>query len=70
MAHGVVARLIRDRGFGFIRTQDGSEIFFHASTLPQGVFDTLAEGQELEYESDTDTRGRGERAKDVRLVGR
>jgi len=70
MALGVVARLIRDRGFGFIRTENGSEIFFHASTLPQGVFATLAEGQELEYEPDTDTRGRGERAKDVRLVDR
>ena len=69
MARGVVARLIRDRGFGFIRAQDGSEIFFHASTLPPGVFDTLAEGQELEYEPDTDTRGRGERAKNVRITG-
>jgi len=70
MARGVVARLIRDRGFGFIRTDNGSEIFFHASTLPQGVFDTLAEGQELEYEPDTDTRGRGERAKNVRILDR
>ena len=69
MARGVVARLIRDRGFGFIRAQDGSEIFFHASALPQGAFDTLAEGQELEYEPDTDTRGRGERAKNVRPTG-
>ena len=70
MARGVVARLIRDRGFGFIRTDNGSEIFFHASTLPQGTFDTLAEGQELEYEPDTDTRGRGERAKNVRILDR
>ena len=70
MARGLVARLISDRGFGFIRTQDGSEIFFHASTLPQGVFDSLAEGQELEYEPDTDTRGRGDRAKNVRPVDR
>jgi cold shock protein len=69
MARGVVARLIRDRGFGFIRSQDGSELFFHASALSQGVFDTLAEGQAVEYQPDTDTRGRGERAKDVRLVG-
>ena len=69
MAHGIVARLIRDRGFGFIRAQDGSEIFFHASALPQGAFDALAEGQDVEYEPDTDTRGRGERAKNVRLSG-
>ena len=70
MPNGTIKRLVRDRGFGFIRTDDGSEIFFHASTLPQGVFDTLAEGQELEYEPDTDTRGRGERARDIRLVDR
>jgi cold shock protein len=68
MATGTVARLVRDRGFGFIRTQDGSEIFFHHSTLPPGVFDALAEGQELEFEIETDPRGRGERAKDVRIV--
>ena len=68
MAGGVVARLIRDRGFGFIRSQDSSEIFFHASTLPPGVFDTLAEGQPVEYEPETDTRGRGERAKNVRIA--
>jgi CspA family cold shock protein len=65
MPHGVVARLIRDRGFGFIRAQDGSDVFFHASTLPPGVFETLAEGQAVEYESEPDTRGRGERATDV-----
>jgi cold shock protein len=69
MARGVVARLIRDRGFGFIRAQDGSEVFFHASTLPLDAFDALAEGQAVEYEPDTDTRGRGERAKNVRLTG-
>jgi CspA family cold shock protein len=68
MATGTVARLVRDRGFGFIRTQDGSEIFFHHSTLPPGVFDSLAEGQELEFEVETDPRGRGERASNVRLA--
>lgn len=68
MADGVVARLIRERGFGFIRTQSGSEIFFHASALPPGAFDSLAEGQKVEYVSDTDPRGRGERATNVRLI--
>jgi CspA family cold shock protein len=70
MARGTVTRLVRDRGFGFIRTQDGSEIFFHHSTLPSGVFDTLQEGQEVEFQAETDPRGRGERARDVRLVDR
>jgi CspA family cold shock protein len=68
MAHGTVVRMIRDRGFGFIRGQDGREIFFHHSSLPRGVFDSLSEGQELEYEIEMDAHGRGERARDVRLV--
>jgi CspA family cold shock protein len=70
MAHGTVARLVRDRGYGFLRTQDGGEVFFHSSALVSGVFDTLQEGQELEFETETDPRGRGERAKEVRVVER
>ena len=69
MARGTVARLVRDRGFGFVRTQDGTEIFFHRSALPNGLFDTLQEGQELEFETEADPRGRGERARDVKLAG-
>jgi CspA family cold shock protein len=68
MSSGVVARIVRDRGFGFIRTQSGSEIFFHHSMLPPGVFDNLAEGQAVEFEAETGPRGRGERARSVRLV--
>jgi cold shock protein len=69
MPRGPIARMIRDRGFGFVRTETGSEIFFHHSALPPGVFDTLNEGQELEFEIEVDTRGRGERARDIRIVG-
>jgi CspA family cold shock protein len=68
MAQGTVVRMIRDRGFGFIRGEDDREIFFHHSSLPRGVFDSLSEGQPLEYEIETDAQGRGERARDVRLV--
>ena len=68
MAHGTVARLVRDRGFGFVRTADGAEVFFHSSALPAGLFDSLQEGQQLEFETETDPRGRGQRARDVRLV--
>ena len=68
MSRGVVARIVGDRGFGFIRTESGSEIFFHASTLPPGVFDSLAEGQSVEFEVEADPHGRGERAMNVQLV--
>ncbi len=65
---GTIVRIIRDRGFGFARIEDGSEIFVHHSSLPRGVFDTLQEGQELDFEIETDTRGRGQRAMNVEIA--
>ena len=68
MPRGPIVRMIRDRGFGFIRAENGTEIFFHHSTLPRGVFDSLQEGREVEFDIQDDPRGRGERAANVRLV--
>ena len=65
---GTIVRMIRDRGFGFVRIEDGSEIFFHHSSLERGVFDTLQEGQELEFDIENDVRGRGQRATNVQIV--
>ena len=70
MARGPIVRIIRDRGFGFVRAEDGSEIFIHHSTLPRGLFDTLTAGQEIEFDIEDDARGRGQRAGNVRLFDR
>ena len=70
MRSGPITRSVRDRGFGFVRTETGSEIFFHHSALLPGVFDALAEGQALGFAFEIDPRGRGERARDIRVVGR
>ena len=66
---GTVVRMIRDRGFGFIRLQDGSEVFFHHSAMGPGEFDALTEGQELEFTIEQDPRGRGSRAANARPAG-
>lgn len=68
METGQVARLIRDRGFGFVTTQSNEEIFFHHSTLPAGVFDSLQDGQQLTFDIENDAKGRGKRAVNVQLV--
>ena len=57
MATGTVKRLVRDRGFGFIQGQDGVELFFHRSAFSGGGFDTLTEGQAVEFEVEQGDKG-------------
>jgi CspA family cold shock protein len=66
MRTGSIVRLVRDRGFGFIRTDDGQEVFFHATGVSGGIpYDNLTEGQVVSFDVERDTRGRGERAINV-----
>jgi CspA family cold shock protein len=65
---GAVARIIRDRGFGFIRDQSGQELFFHATSVEGAIFDELHEGDRVEFEREPDPRGRGDRAAHVRYI--
>ena len=66
MPEGTVVRLLRDRGFGFLRLDDGSELFFHHSSMNPGEFDALQEGEKLDFTIEQDPRGRGSRAANVR----
>jgi CspA family cold shock protein len=63
---GTIARLVADRGFGFIRDERGQELFFHATSVEGASFEELHEGQSVEFEREPDTRGRGDRAAHVR----
>jgi CspA family cold shock protein len=54
---GTIKRLIRDRGFGFIRAADGQEVFFHRSSLQDLNFDTLREGESVEFEIEQGQKG-------------
>lgn len=66
MAGGTIKRLVRDRGFGFIRDDDGHEWFFHRSAV-QGNFDQLSEGQKVSFEEEPSAKG--PRAGNVRFEG-
>jgi cold shock protein len=55
MAEGSIKRLT-DRGFGFIDTGKGKDLFFHSSSLEGVGFDALQEGQRVSY-----TEGRGQK---------
>ena len=66
MAKGTIKRLM-DRGFGFIQTAEGTDLFFHRSNLEGVEYSSLREGQEVEYEVGQGRNGRSEAVK-VRLA--
>ena len=48
MAEGTIKRLT-DRGFGFIDTGGGKDLFFHMSAVVDVTYDQLTEGQRVSY---------------------
>ena len=67
MPKGTIRRLITDRGFGFIQTAEGKDLFFHRSELEGVDYSSLREGQEVEYEVGKGRNGRSEAVR-VRLA--
>ena len=66
MTKGTIARLM-DRGFGFIKTEEGGDLFFHRNDLEGVEFNSLSEGQEVEFEKSQGRDGRSAAVK-VRLA--
>jgi CspA family cold shock protein len=63
---GTLARLLFDKGFGFIRDETGIEHFFHRSSVRQAVFDLLREGQRVTFTSEESPHG--PRANNIHLI--
>ena len=70
MTTGSITRLVRDRGFGFIKATDGSEeLFFHSSSVEQPTFDELNEGEKVEFDIEPDPKNSDRsRATSVRVT--
>lgn len=65
MPTGKVKFFDTDRGFGFIESEDGSSVFLHANSLPEGVT-SVKKGARVEF-SVADGR-KGPQALTVRLL--
>ena len=65
MAQGTIKKLVADKGFGFIKGQNG-ELFFHKSAVEGGAFNDLHEGQTVEYQEGQGPKG--PRAENVKPV--
>lgn len=68
--NGYVFKLEKDKGFGFIRDEQGMSRFFNAKhVLPQIEFDKLIEGQIVTFTpTQVPGKGNGLRAEEVRLT--
>ncbi|HET6372033.1 MAG TPA: cold shock domain-containing protein [Candidatus Polarisedimenticolia bacterium] len=65
METGTIKKVMKDRGFGFIKTGDGREIFFHRSECGGIDFDALEQGQEVGF--DLQIVPKGPRARNLKL---
>lgn len=50
MATGVVKWFSNQKGYGFITTDEGKDVFVHFSAIEGDGFKTLEEGQKVEFE--------------------
>jgi cold shock CspA family protein len=66
-AHGRVCTL-HDDGYGFIRTADGREVYFHRNSVLGDAYDRLEVGSEVRFAEEQGSEG--PQASTVTLVGR
>jgi CspA family cold shock protein len=66
MPKGTIRQVI-DRGFGFIKTEEGKDLFFHRNELEGVEFSSLKVGHGVEFDIGQDKKGRTQAVK-VRLT--
>jgi CspA family cold shock protein len=67
MKTGILFMIQKDGGFGMIAADGGAEqVFLHHADLAPGLFDTLREGDRLEFDTIQDAKGM--RATNVKRV--
>lgn len=56
MAEGTIKRLT-DKGYGFIDTGGGQDLFFHMSNVEGVTYEDLQEGQRVSFNEGTGPKG-------------
>lgn len=54
---GKVIRFNPEKGYGFIKTEDGKDVFFHYSSLIMDGFKTIEVNSEVEFDSQESEKG-------------
>jgi CspA family cold shock protein len=64
---GVVKFFNADKGYGFIKPDDGGrDIFVHITAVEQAGLNALNEGQRITFEIEPDKKGKGPKAVDLK----
>ncbi len=56
MPHGIVSKLFTEKGYGFIESSDGREIYFHKNSVLDG-FTKLKKGAAVRFEEEEGEKG-------------
>ncbi|GAF39225.1 hypothetical protein FC83_GL000156 [Agrilactobacillus composti DSM 18527 = JCM 14202] len=57
MQNGTVKWFNADKGFGFITTDEGNDIFVHFSAIQSDGYKSLDEGQKVSFDVEQSDRG-------------
>lgn len=57
IAQGTVKWFNAEKGFGFISTENGQDVFAHFSAIQTNGFKTLEEGQKVAFDVEEGQRG-------------
>lgn len=71
LKHGTIVRMVPEQGFGFIRSDEGHEYFFHRTALNATRFEDIAPGTPVEFRigrEEGDRPDEGPRATFVRMA--
>ena len=63
---GTVKWFNAEKGFGFITTEEGNDVFAHFSQIQKEGFKTLEEGQEVEF--NVVEGEKGQQAEDITVI--
>ena len=55
--NGKIKTMLRGRRYGFIEAEDGNEILFHETGLIDVEFESLEEGQEVQFDVEKGEKG-------------